>query len=184
MNHRRRTFSSLALLTILAAAPVWYRFTPGDAPPGQPALVTLDTTSLPTLRADFNRDVKPGATHRPSVSNLRNLSAGGLRSRIESPAARERSHPRVCSLAADATDRLVGAGQLGSESAFGSASAAMLGSESCPRDPDEERRACSPYTNAASDRASSGTWRHFTGRAPYGPIGCRQQRSSTGRWLT
>jgi hypothetical protein len=50
---------------------------------------------------------------------LRNLSAGGLRSRIDSPAACERCHSRVCRLAADAPDRLVSADQLGSESAFG-----------------------------------------------------------------
>jgi hypothetical protein len=57
MKNRRRTFGLLALLIILAAAFVWYRFTPGDAPPGQPALATVDTTSLQTLRADFNRDM-------------------------------------------------------------------------------------------------------------------------------
>jgi len=54
----RRSLGLVGLLIVLAAAGVWYRFAPGEAPPGQPPLVTLDSTSLPTLRADFNRDVK------------------------------------------------------------------------------------------------------------------------------
>lgn len=57
MKIRRRTFGLLALVIVLATAFVWYRFTPGEPPAGQPALVTLDATSLQTLRSDFNRDV-------------------------------------------------------------------------------------------------------------------------------
>lgn len=56
MKNRRRTSVLVTLLIVLAAAVLWYRFAPGEAPPGQPALVTLDSTSLQTLRADFNRD--------------------------------------------------------------------------------------------------------------------------------
>jgi hypothetical protein len=47
-----------ALLIVLAVLLLWYRFAPGNAPAGQPPLVTLDATSLQTLRADFNRDAK------------------------------------------------------------------------------------------------------------------------------
>ena len=57
MKNRPRTFGLVALVVVLAAALVWYRFAPGEAPAGQPPLVALDTTSLDSLRADFNRDV-------------------------------------------------------------------------------------------------------------------------------
>lgn len=56
MRDRRWTFGLLALLIVLAAALAWYRFTPGETPPGQPALVTLDSDSLQRFRDDFNRD--------------------------------------------------------------------------------------------------------------------------------
>ena len=56
MKNRRRTFGLVALAIALAAAIGWYRFAPGEAPAGQPALATLDSTSLQTLRADFNRE--------------------------------------------------------------------------------------------------------------------------------
>jgi hypothetical protein len=56
MKNRPRTFG-LAALIVLAAALLWYRVTPGVAPPGQPPLVALDDSSLQSLRADFNRDV-------------------------------------------------------------------------------------------------------------------------------
>jgi hypothetical protein len=35
----------------------WFLLRPGEAPAGQPPLVTLDSASLGTLRAYFNRDV-------------------------------------------------------------------------------------------------------------------------------
>jgi hypothetical protein len=57
MTNRRRTFGLLALLIVMTGALVWYRFVPGNAPRGQLPLVTLDVSSLQTLRADFNRDV-------------------------------------------------------------------------------------------------------------------------------
>jgi hypothetical protein len=41
---------------VLAGALAWYRFAPGETPPGQPALVTLDSDSLPGFREDFNRE--------------------------------------------------------------------------------------------------------------------------------
>jgi hypothetical protein len=58
MTNRRRTIGLFALSAVLVAAVVLsYRFAPGDIPPGQPPLVTLDAASLERLRADFNRDV-------------------------------------------------------------------------------------------------------------------------------
>jgi len=56
MKNRKRTFGLIALAVVLAAAIGWYRFAPGEVPAGQPALVTLDSTSLQTLQADFNRE--------------------------------------------------------------------------------------------------------------------------------
>jgi len=57
MKNRRRTFGFTALAVVLAAAIGWYQFSPGEAPPGQSPLVTLDSTSLQGLRADFNREL-------------------------------------------------------------------------------------------------------------------------------
>lgn len=56
-KERLRLLGLAALLTVLVVAIVWYRFAPSEAPPGQRPLATLDSTSLQTLRADFNRDV-------------------------------------------------------------------------------------------------------------------------------
>ena len=55
MKNARRTFGVAGLLVLLAAAVVWYRFAPGEAPAGQPPLVTIDAEALEGLRADFNR---------------------------------------------------------------------------------------------------------------------------------
>jgi hypothetical protein len=52
-NARRRI--SVAGLVVLTAAVGWYRFAPGEAPSGQPPLVTIDAAALDGLRADFNR---------------------------------------------------------------------------------------------------------------------------------
>ena len=57
MSKRRRIFAVLALVLLTVAVAAWFRFAPGDAPPGQPPLVTLNAGSLETLRTDFNRDV-------------------------------------------------------------------------------------------------------------------------------
>ena len=55
-HERLRMLGLAALLTVLVVAILWYQFAPSEAPPGQPPLATLDSTSLQTLRADFNRD--------------------------------------------------------------------------------------------------------------------------------
>ena len=56
MKNRRRILGLLALVIVLVLGIGWFLLTPGDTPPGQPPLVTLDSVSLQTLRADFNRD--------------------------------------------------------------------------------------------------------------------------------
>jgi hypothetical protein len=58
MNSRRRTYALVGLLILLGASILWYRFGPGEVPAGQPALVTLDTTSLQQFREDFNQDAR------------------------------------------------------------------------------------------------------------------------------
>ena len=54
MRNRRRTLGILALVIALALAVAWVLLRPGEAPAGQPPLVTLDSTALEALRADFN----------------------------------------------------------------------------------------------------------------------------------
>ena len=56
MKNARRTFSVAGLVVLIAAAVAWYRFAPGEAPPGQPPLVTIDATALEELRVEFNRN--------------------------------------------------------------------------------------------------------------------------------
>jgi hypothetical protein len=56
MRNRRRTLGILALVVVLVLTVAWLLLRPGEAPAGQPPLVTLDPTSLEALRADFNRD--------------------------------------------------------------------------------------------------------------------------------
>lgn len=55
MKNQRRTFGIAGLIVLIAAAAAWYRFAPGEAPPGQPPLVTIDAQAVEGLRADFNR---------------------------------------------------------------------------------------------------------------------------------
>ena len=55
MKNARRTFGIAGLVVLIAAAAAWYRLAPGEAPVGQPPIVTVDATSLEGLRADFNR---------------------------------------------------------------------------------------------------------------------------------
>jgi hypothetical protein len=55
MKNARRTFAVGGLVILLAAAVAWYRFAPGEAPAGQPPLVTIDAETLAGLKADFNR---------------------------------------------------------------------------------------------------------------------------------
>jgi len=56
MKNVRRTFGVAGLVVLMAAALAWYRFAPGEAPPGQPPLVTIDAAGLEGLRAEFNRN--------------------------------------------------------------------------------------------------------------------------------
>ena len=56
MKNTRRTFGVAGLVVLIAAAVAWYRFAPGEAPPGQPPLVTIDATALEELRVEFNRN--------------------------------------------------------------------------------------------------------------------------------
>jgi hypothetical protein len=55
MKHTRRTFGVAGLVVLIAAVAAWYRLAPGEAPAGQPTLVTIDAAALEGLRADFNR---------------------------------------------------------------------------------------------------------------------------------
>jgi len=55
MKNPRRTVGVAALVVFIAAAVGWYRFAPGEAPAGQPPLVTIDAPALEGLKADFNR---------------------------------------------------------------------------------------------------------------------------------
>lgn len=56
MNNARRTFSIAGLVVLLAAVAAWYRLAPGEAPAGQPALVTIASGMLEGLKAEFNRN--------------------------------------------------------------------------------------------------------------------------------
>ena len=58
VKSKRRTLAVLAVVVALVLGIAWFLVGPGEAPAGQPPLVTLDSTSLETLRADFNRDSK------------------------------------------------------------------------------------------------------------------------------
>jgi hypothetical protein len=55
MKNARRTLGLAGLIVLIAAAVAWYRFAPGEAPVGQPPLVTIDASALEGLRGDFNR---------------------------------------------------------------------------------------------------------------------------------
>jgi hypothetical protein len=53
MNRKRLLFAAV-ILSIASSLAVWW-FAPSEVPIGQPPLATLDTASLETVRADFNR---------------------------------------------------------------------------------------------------------------------------------
>ena len=105
----------------------WYRFAPGEAPAG-PACARdarFDVTSNPS--SGLQSGIEPRPSHRPAVANVRDMSAGGLRSRIAPRAPRERADSRVCGVATHAADGLGRAGQFGPQTAFRSARAAGTG---------------------------------------------------------
>jgi hypothetical protein len=52
----RRRLVWLTVLFAIAGSVAWYLFGGRSVPPGQPPLLTLDVSSLSTLRQDFNRD--------------------------------------------------------------------------------------------------------------------------------
>ena len=56
LKSNRRTLGTLAIAILVTLAIAWFVLRPGEAPPGQPPLVTVDLTSLEALRAEFNRD--------------------------------------------------------------------------------------------------------------------------------
>jgi hypothetical protein len=56
MKNALRRVGVAGLVVLIAAAVAWYRFAPGEAPSGQPPLVTIDAAALEGLRSDFNRD--------------------------------------------------------------------------------------------------------------------------------
>ena len=55
MKSSRRTLTLVAVVIVLGLGIGWFLLGPGEAPAGQPPLVTLDLNSLESLRADFNR---------------------------------------------------------------------------------------------------------------------------------
>ena len=55
---KRRSLAVLAVVVALVLGIAWFLLGPGEAPAGQPPLVTLDLNSLEALRAEFNRDSK------------------------------------------------------------------------------------------------------------------------------
>jgi hypothetical protein len=56
MKTIRRTFGVAGLVVLIAAVVAWHRLAPGEAPPGQPPLVTIEAAALEELRAEFNRN--------------------------------------------------------------------------------------------------------------------------------
>jgi hypothetical protein len=56
VKSNRRTLGALAVVVALVLGVAWFLLGPGEAPAGQPPLVTLDLNLLEALRAEFNRD--------------------------------------------------------------------------------------------------------------------------------
>ena len=166
MKNTRRTFGVAGLVVLIAAVAWNYRLAPGEAPAGQPALVTIDAASLEGLRADFNRQRKRDEADRPVVADLRNLSAGGLRSRIAPAGTRESGSSCVCRLATDAPNGLGGTSQLCSPSAVRWTSATGPGIEPSAGNTDEEGRA-----RTAAGAGLLHAVRHFVDLAAANPPG-------------
>ena len=58
VKSKRRSLAVLAVVVALVLGIAWFLLGPGEAPAGQPPLVTLDLNSLEALRAELNRDSK------------------------------------------------------------------------------------------------------------------------------
>ena len=58
VKSNRRTLGVLAVVMAFGLGVAWFLLGPGEAPAGQPPLVTLDFSSLEALRTEFNRDSK------------------------------------------------------------------------------------------------------------------------------
>jgi hypothetical protein len=56
IKNATRTFGVAGLVVLIAAVAAWYRFAPGEPPPGQPPLVTIDAAAVEGLRPEFNRN--------------------------------------------------------------------------------------------------------------------------------
>jgi hypothetical protein len=54
MRVGRRLVIAGAVAVILLAIAAWWQFRPGEAPPGQPPLATLDGVALEEFKRDFN----------------------------------------------------------------------------------------------------------------------------------
>ena len=57
MKHRKPLLILVFVLVAIAAGVGYVRFAPRKVPAGQPPLAYLDSASLATLKADFNRAV-------------------------------------------------------------------------------------------------------------------------------
>jgi hypothetical protein len=56
MTSRRRALGILGAAILVALTVAYVFLGPGEAPAGQPPILTIDLTSLEVLRADFNRE--------------------------------------------------------------------------------------------------------------------------------
>ena len=56
MTSNRRTLGIFTIAILVALAVAYVLLGPGEAPAGQPPLVTVDLLSLEALRGEFNRE--------------------------------------------------------------------------------------------------------------------------------
>ena len=180
MKNRKRTFGLVALGIVLAAALAWVlAVSRGGA--GWPA-GTCDhgchSTRIASSRLQCRQE--SGQAHRPALADLRDLSAGGLRSRRGAEATCRRRRACVRGVAADVADRLVGAYELGSEATLRPARSAVPGiPRTCSRNAcSRMRERRSRSRSAVSDQGFCGILRQRTRPAPRGTRGCRRRRSS------
>ena len=78
----------------------------GHAPAGQPPLVEINGAALSALQAEFNRTSDKSARHSVALSDLTDLSAGGLRSRDDFEESPRKLGGGVRGVGADSPDRL------------------------------------------------------------------------------